>query len=84
MFIPANFAIGALVGAATAYVYKDESARGMISGLGSKAKQGFSKLRGKSKDVVEEVSDQTVTNSDATESVVEAVEVASDDKSVKA
>lgn len=38
MIIPMNFAVGALVGAAAAYVYKDESAKDAIGTAGAKLK----------------------------------------------
>lgn len=46
MFIPANFAIGALVGAAASYVYKDEAAKETLSNLGNKVKGGLDSTLG--------------------------------------
>lgn len=46
MFIPVNFAIGALVGAAASYVYKDASAKETLSNLGNKAKGGLDSTLG--------------------------------------
>lgn len=93
MFIPANFAIGALVGAAASYVYKDESAREALSGLGSKVKNGLGStltmLKKKPEEATEEVIEEVVEDvvveaSDAEEVVAEQVEAASDSKSDKA
>lgn len=92
MFIPANFAIGALVGAAASYVYKDESAREALSGLGSKVKDGLGStltMLKKKPEEVEEVTEEVVeevadTASDVEEVVAEQVEAASDSKSDKA
>ena len=93
MFIPANFAIGALVGAAASYVYKDESAREALSGLGSKVKDGLGStltmVKKKPEEVTEEVTEEVVEEvadaaSDVEEVVAEQVEAASDSKSGKA
>lgn len=43
MFIPMNFAIGVIMGAAAAYIYKDDSAKKALNDTGSKVKNLFKK-----------------------------------------
>lgn len=43
MLIPMNFAVGAIVGAAVAYVYKDDSAKEALGSTGEKLKSLFKK-----------------------------------------
>lgn len=68
MIIPMNFAVGALVGAAAAYVYKDESAKDAIGTAGAKLKG----LLKKKADPVEE------------QEILEAVDIAEAEAEVKA
>lgn len=70
MLIPANFAIGALVGAAASYVYKDDTAKEVLSSLGSKVKGGLDSAIGllKQKPEVEE----SVISGETSEDVVAA------------
>lgn len=88
MFIPANFAIGALVGAAASYVYKDESARETLSNLGSKVKSGLDSTLGLLKKKTEVAADEIQEAEavvaeevvDAKDAVVEAVAEANNEK----
>lgn len=97
MFIPANFAIGALVGAAASYIYKDEAAKETLSNLGSKVKGGFDSTLGLLKkkpeaEVVEEAisaesvvaDDAVVAEQDVAEAVPEEADVITEEKSDKA
>lgn len=91
MFIPANFAIGALVGAAASYVYKDEAARETISNLGSKVKGGLDSTLGMFKknpeaEAAEEVAADNVETVEqaAADVVTDDVDVAGEEKQAKA
>lgn len=87
MFIPANFAIGALVGVAATCVYKNETAKEALSGLGTKVKDGVDSTLGLFKKKTEEevaASEETVVaEKEAVETVTEEV-TAKDEKSDKA
>ena len=82
MFIPANFAIGALVGAAASYVYKDEAAKETLSNLGSKVKGGLDSTLGlfKKTPVAEEA---IIAESVVADDVAAAAEVVTEEKSDK-
>ena len=71
MLIPMNFAVGALVGAAAAYVYKDEPAK---EALGSTAAKLKGMLFKKKTEAVEDKSVESVEDvaADVVEEVVEA------------
>ena len=81
MFIPANFAIGALVGVAATYVYKNESTKEVLSGLGNKVKGGVDSTLGlfKKKPEAEVVAEQ-----DVADVVAEGAEVTTEENSNKA
>lgn len=83
MIIPANLAVGALVGAAATYVYKNEAAKETLSGLGTKVKSGVDSTLGLFKKKPE--ADVEVTaEQDVAEVVAADVEVATEEKSNKA
>ena len=73
MLLPLKFVMGAVVGACSTYLYKDESARTWVQDTGSKLKSGVTGLFSRKKTV--DSSDEVVQQ----ESVVEAATVAVDD-----
>ena len=89
MFIPANFAIGALVGAAASYVYKDEAAKETLSNLGNKVKSGLDSTLSLFKKTPEaDVEEVVIAESVAAEQAVadavsEEAEVVAEEKSDK-
>lgn len=90
MFIPVNFAIGALVGAAATYVYKDASAKETLSSLGNKAKGGLDSTLGMFKkspetNIEEEISTESVVAEQASSdsAMSKEAEVVAEEKSNK-
>lgn len=85
MLIPANFAIGALVGAAASYVYKDDAAKQALSSLGGKVKSGLDSTLGLLKKPVTDADESIVAESAEDDAAgVEAAEVVAEEKSDKA
>ena len=88
MLIPANFAIGALVGAAASYVYKDDAAKEALANLSSKVKSGVNSTLGLlKKEPVTDAEEATVAESAGAEydaAGVEEAEVIAEEKSDKA
>lgn len=62
MIFPLNFVVGAAVGAATTYVYKDEAARQWVNEKGSKLKGSLSFSK---KKAIDEASPAPATQTDA-------------------
>jgi len=58
MFIPMNFAIGVIMGAAAAYIYKDDSAKKALNDTGSKVKNLFKKKSESVENAAAEVVDE--------------------------
>lgn len=81
MLIPANFAIGALVGAAASYVYKDDAAKQALSNLSSKVKGGLDSTLAMLKPQQPETdSESAIADAEG----VEEAEVVAEEKSDKA
>jgi gas vesicle protein len=75
MLVPMNFAVGALVGAAAAYIYKDEPTKEALSGTAVKLKNMLFKKK------AEAVEDQ---NTDSVEVIEDAVTEAASEEAVEA
>ncbi|CAA6807703.1 MAG: Unknown protein [uncultured Thiotrichaceae bacterium] len=77
--IPMNFVVGAAVGAATTYVFKDDSAKQWLSETGGKLKEGSSSFIASFKKKPEEQAEDVVETVEAVaESAAESVETAAE------
>lgn len=72
MIIPANFVAGALVGAVSTYVFKDDTSRTWLKDTGNKLKKGGSSVIGKFKKKKADDS-ETAKNGEVIEGVAEEV-----------
>lgn len=86
---PMNFVVGAAVGAAATYVFKDESAKQWLSETGTKLKEGTSSFMASFKKNSEEQTENAAEKVEAaaetvTESTTETVETVAEEVADKA
>ncbi len=86
MIVPANFVVGAVVGAVSTYVFKDEPAKEWFKDTGSKIKESSSSFIGSFKKKAEDDAEATDKKGEIIDGVAEEVveETAATDKDEKA